>query len=225
MSHQSQAMEYPGSHQIPSKTMLQGNFKPDKCYCGMKPVKYTCRKQGLNYLRQFYRCPQEPNSQKQCHFFPVDSGEQERGIRKAVCYFTQQSEAASHKQEVRQALRRRIVLMRRARGNFPESYPPTNSRQYQGIYVSSTSTSGVPSSMEQTGHQCAHQDENLHTMWTSGDYPAQDGRDHSALGQSQLTQEVRTTSCSEPLTLKAGQRKHVLGEIQKAIDHLEQNTN
>ena len=51
------------------QTMLQGNFKPDKCYCGMKPVKYTCRKQGLNYLRQFYRCPQEPNSQKQCHFF------------------------------------------------------------------------------------------------------------------------------------------------------------
>ena len=79
--------------------------------------------------------------------------------------------------------------------------------------------------MEQTGHQCAHQDENLHTMWTSRDHPAQDGRNHSALGQSQLTQEVRTTSCSEPVTLKAGQRKHVLGEIQKAIDHLEQNTN
>ena len=155
----------------------------------------------------------------------VDSGDQERGVRKAVCYFAQQSEAALHKQEVRQALRRRIVLMRRARGNFPESYPSTSSRQSQGIYVSSTSTSGVPSSMEQTGHQCAHQDENLHTMWTSGDHPAQDGRDHPALGQSQLTQEVRTTSCSEPLTLKAGQRKHVLGEVQKAIDHLEQNTN
>ena len=27
------------------------------------------------------------------------------------------------------------------------------------------------------------------------------------------------------MTLKAGQRKHVLGEIQKAIDHLEQDTN
>jgi hypothetical protein len=68
MSHQSQDMEYPGSSSS-KQTMLQGNFKPNKCYCGMKPVKDTCRKQGLNYLRQFYRCPQEPNSQKQCHFF------------------------------------------------------------------------------------------------------------------------------------------------------------
>ena len=155
----------------------------------------------------------------------VDSGDQGRGVRKAVCYFTQQSEAALHKQEVRQALRRRIVLMRRARGNLAESHPPTSSRQSQGIDVSSTSTTGVSPSMEQEGHQCSHQDENLHAMWTSGDHPAQDGSGHSALGQSKLPQEVRQTSCSEPMTLKAGQRKHVLGDIQKAIDHLEQNTN
>ena len=78
--------------------------------------------------------------------------------------------------------------------------------------------------MEQKRHQCAHQDENLHPMWTSRDHPAQDGCGHSALDQSKLSQEVRTTSCSEPMTLKAGQRKHVLGEIQKAIDHLEQSS-
>jgi hypothetical protein len=68
MSHQSQDMEYPGSSSS-KQAMMQTNVKMDKCYCGMKPVKYTCRKQGNNYMHQFYRCPQEPNSQQQCHFF------------------------------------------------------------------------------------------------------------------------------------------------------------
>eukprot|EP00435_Cladocopium_sp_Y103_P021732 s1406_g5.t1 len=39
------------------------------CYCGMEPVLLTCRKEGLNFMRRFYRCPKEPNSGKQCDFF------------------------------------------------------------------------------------------------------------------------------------------------------------
>lgn len=43
--------------------------RTQQCYCGLTPVKYTCRKQGNNYMRQFYRCPREPQSQNQCHYF------------------------------------------------------------------------------------------------------------------------------------------------------------
>ena len=68
MSHQSQNLECPtaasSKQHVPNPCL-----KPDKCYCGLKPVKYTCRKQGINYLRQFYRCQKEPQSLHQCHFF------------------------------------------------------------------------------------------------------------------------------------------------------------
>lgn len=68
-------------HQGPSSSSqsVRSQSSIDLCYCGLKPVRYTCRKQGPNYMRQFYRCPKEPQSMHQCHYFqylPVDSGDQ-----------------------------------------------------------------------------------------------------------------------------------------------------
>eukprot|EP00435_Cladocopium_sp_Y103_P024498 s58_g6.t1 len=71
MSHQSQDSHpcYPATAASSNQNVQHKEIKADQCYCGLKPVKYTCRKQGHNYLRQFYRCPKEPQSQHQCHFF------------------------------------------------------------------------------------------------------------------------------------------------------------
>ncbi|CAL1172305.1 unnamed protein product, partial [Cladocopium goreaui] len=58
-------------HQGPSSSSqsVRSQSSIELCYCGLKPVRYTCRKQGLNYMRQFYRCPKEPQSIHQCHYF------------------------------------------------------------------------------------------------------------------------------------------------------------
>eukprot|EP00435_Cladocopium_sp_Y103_P026844 s2890_g6.t1 len=40
-----------------------------RCFCGLEPVLLTCRKEGMNFMRRFYRCPKSPNSGSQCQFF------------------------------------------------------------------------------------------------------------------------------------------------------------
>jgi len=39
------------------------------CFCGLMPIQYTCRKEGRNFMRQFLRCPKQPESGSQCKFF------------------------------------------------------------------------------------------------------------------------------------------------------------
>jgi hypothetical protein len=68
MSHQSRDMIHPRATSS-NRQVKPSDLNIDQCYCGLKPVKYTCRKQGINYLRQFLRCPKEPQSPSQCHFF------------------------------------------------------------------------------------------------------------------------------------------------------------
>ena len=41
-------------------------------------------------------------------------------------------------------------------------------------------------------------------------------------GRDQLLQALRSSTCSESMSIKTGQRKHILGELQRSIDQLEQ---
>eukprot|EP00435_Cladocopium_sp_Y103_P056991 s251_g19.t1 len=64
-SHRSQEEIY----QAPASSSQSALQEKHLCFCGLKPIKYTCRKQGHNYMREFYRCPKEPQSVGQCHYF------------------------------------------------------------------------------------------------------------------------------------------------------------
>eukprot|EP00435_Cladocopium_sp_Y103_P035426 s3103_g9.t1 len=155
---------------------------------------------------------------------PMDPRNQRRGVRADVCFFTQSQEAASHIQEVRQALQRRIDVMRRARGDFSKPYTSPSSRKSKRIDITTSSYSTMSPPMESERHQCLREDSNLHEMWPPREDRPQERRGDSEVGGCQPAQEVRTTSSSEPVNLKSGQRKHVLGEIQKAIERLEQDS-
>eukprot|EP00435_Cladocopium_sp_Y103_P022323 s3407_g5.t1 len=39
------------------------------CFCGMTPQLLTCRKEGPNFMRRFYRCPKPYQHQTQCEYF------------------------------------------------------------------------------------------------------------------------------------------------------------
>jgi hypothetical protein len=53
-----------------SSSQPSSRINEDKmCFCGLTPMLYTCRKEGRNFMRQFLRCPKQPDSGKQCEFF------------------------------------------------------------------------------------------------------------------------------------------------------------
>ena len=109
--------------------------------------------------------------------------------------------------------------------NFSNPSSPKGSRKSHRIHVSTTSTTRMPSPLEQPWHQCAHRDETLHHLLTSGDHSPPERRGDSTLGGRQQVQEVRSSpSCSDSMSLRSGQRKRVLGEIQRAILKLEQES-
>eukprot|EP00435_Cladocopium_sp_Y103_P033954 s639_g8.t1 len=39
------------------------------CFCGLTPQLLTCRKEGPNFMRRFYRCPKPYQHQTQCEYF------------------------------------------------------------------------------------------------------------------------------------------------------------
>ena len=78
--------------------------------------------------------------------------------------------------------------------------------------------------VEQKRHQCVSEDAHLHSRWTPGDHHLQEQPDHAAMGGRDQPQEIRTATCSESVSIKTGQRKHILGEIQKRIEQLEHDT-
>ena len=52
-----------------SQTMGYHSPQDRKCFCGLEPALLTCRKEGMNFMRRFYRCPKNPNDGSQCQFF------------------------------------------------------------------------------------------------------------------------------------------------------------
>lgn len=66
-SHQSKSKDHRASS---SNQMASFPDHPDRrCFCGLEPVLLTCRKEGMNFMRRFYRCPKNPNDGNQCQFF------------------------------------------------------------------------------------------------------------------------------------------------------------
>jgi hypothetical protein len=43
--------------------------KMKTCFCGLTPQLLTCRKEGANFMKRFYRCPKPYQHQTQCEFF------------------------------------------------------------------------------------------------------------------------------------------------------------
>eukprot|EP00435_Cladocopium_sp_Y103_P008670 s753_g2.t1 len=163
--------------------------------------------------------PEGAQLQRSMSLFPMDSRDQRRGVREDVCYLAGVTEASKHHHEVKAALRRRIFLIR-ARCGLSE--PCASSTSTQPTKLSTTQSSRLRSSVEQEGIQCIPKDANLSQVRTPGNHPLQGRHGLCEVGGCGDAQEVRSTSCSESVSLKSGQRKHVLGEIQKRIDQLEQ---
>jgi hypothetical protein len=53
----------------------------DRCYCGLKLIKYTCRKQGVNYIEAVLPVPERTLEHPAVPLFPMDSGDKGRGAR------------------------------------------------------------------------------------------------------------------------------------------------
>ena len=68
MPHQSQDQIYmraaSSSQQAPPVDPAQ-----DRCCCGLKLIKYTCRKQGVDYIEAILPVPERTLSTQQCNFF------------------------------------------------------------------------------------------------------------------------------------------------------------
>ena len=92
MSHQSQDMEYPGSSSS-KQTMLQGNFKPGQVLLRDETSEVHMQEAGPQLPATVLSMSTGAQQPEIVPLLSVDSGDQERGVRKAVCYFTQQSEA------------------------------------------------------------------------------------------------------------------------------------
>jgi hypothetical protein len=84
--------------------------------------------------------------------------------------------------------------------------------------------------LECKGNQCPSAHAHLHQLRPSGDHQAQGPEHDPTLGRSKLLQgqedeqEQAADSNHEPMSLKPGLRKRVFGEIEKAIDHLEKES-
>ena len=84
--------------------------------------------------------------------------------------------------------------------------------------------------LECKGNQCPSAHAHLHQLRPSGDHQAQGPEHDPTLGRSKLLQgqedeqEQDADSIHEPMSLKPGLRKRVFGEIEKAIDHLEKES-
>ena len=84
--------------------------------------------------------------------------------------------------------------------------------------------------LECKGNQCPSAHAHLRQLRPSGDHQAQGPEHDPTLGRSKLLQgqedeqEQDADSIHEPMSLKPGLRKRVFGEIEKAIDHLEKES-
>ena len=165
--------------------------------------------------------PQRTTVHTSVPLLPVDPGDQGRGVRENLCFLTRVETANRHSSEIKEALRRRIRLLRRARRGLQ---PWTESGDPKPNKVSSCTSQRVQPSVEQTRHQCVSEDAHMHALWTPGDHHLQEQPDHAAMGGRDQPQEIRTATCSESVSIKTGQRKHILGEIQKRIEQLEHDT-
>ena len=153
---------------------------------------------------------------------PMDSRDQGRRIRENVCLFTGVQEASHHTDEVKRALRRRLLVMRRTRRGISESIEPRCKEKPKDIKV--TTTSSMPTSLESQGHQRPCEDPNVRQVRTSGELSSRQGAPGgSTLCGRDQDEEIRATPCTEPVSLKPGQRKRILGDIQQGIEQYESN--
>eukprot|EP00435_Cladocopium_sp_Y103_P038998 s1685_g10.t1 len=158
-----ETLETLGSHrsQDQPSSSNQGRRPKDpeilQCYCGLTPVKYTCRKQGHNYPA-ILQVPEGASVPASVPLFCLDSRDQRGTIRKDVCSIPGDQDFSKHTNEVKEALRRKIFLMQRSRKGFHESFEPNCQRKSSRIQIS---TSGVRPSLEQEGNQRLCEDQNM----------------------------------------------------------------
>jgi hypothetical protein len=112
--------------------------------------------------------------------------------------------------------------MRRARRGISESIEPRCKEKPKDIKV--TTTSSMPTSLESQGHQRPCEDPNVRQVRTSGELSSrQRAPGGSTLCGRDQDEEIWATPCTEPVSLKPGQRKRILGDIQQGIEQYESN--
>ena len=166
--------------------------------------------------------PQESQRWEPVPVLPVDRKHEVRRVREALrsqCFFQQVQEVQEHKEAVRKHLRQRIQRMRSQRQGH-EGLPkePSNHEHQGDIYGRSGQ---LRSSVESSWDERSTKYEDLSSMWPGGEDPLSRRQAHSAMDRRDHSEEVRQTTGIQPIDLKPGVRKRILGEIKSKIDALE----
>ena len=185
------------------------------------------QKRGSELHEKFSQVPQATGVWEPVRVLSMDGRHKGRRVRENVqapCFFGDVSKAKEHQEEVQSAIQKRIFKFRNRRS--PSSTFAIKQSQPKDF----KETTPVRSQLEWSRDQCSSVAANLHHLWPSGDHQVQGschdptvGGSKQLQGQEAVRQEQDSNSICEPLSVKPGLRKRILGDLQKAIGHIEKN--
>ena len=200
------------------------NHVTKSCFCGLVPIQYTCRKEGQNVMisgapNNWHLGTSSSTSNGWKTHYKAQKYEK---MYDRFGFFGEVTQAQGH--EVRAAIKQHIFEFRNRRAVYPT------------VSIKQPQTTGLQEvrwmqpQLERTGNHCPSAHAHLHQFRPSGDHQAQGPEHDPTLGRSKLLQgqedeqEQGADSIHQPMSFKPGLRKRVLGEIEKAIDHLEKES-
>ena len=148
----------------------------------------------------------------------MDEGHQSRRVREMLpqCFFGENLKNEEDKEEVKSRIKQRIQCLRRRRLGLG-----TESNKF--LAKDSYTDQHVPARVEPSRNQRTCPNQDMSSVRPPGTLQVQgQPEDHMLCGRVP-TQEVRSSSSPEPLSLKHGTRKRILGELNKHIQWLENN--
>ena len=153
---------------------------------------------------------------------PVDREHQGRGVRKDLqskCFFQQVQEVQEHKEAVREHLRKRIQRMRSQRQGLEGISQKSPIHTEQGDIHGRSSQLRSP--VESSRNERSTKYEDVPSMRPRREDSLPRRQAHPTMDRCEHSEEVGPTTGIQPIELKSGCRKRIIGDIQAKLDALE----
>lgn len=201
----------------PTSSPTPSNLQ-ETCYCGLPVVELICRKEGPNFQRKSLRCPRihHPN---QCEYFMwIESTKAKQYQR-----MNHDPRAEDHGASMQHKSKHKGAKKRYETSSSEES------SSSEGTHAPGPRQSGAQPSHRAPHQECSHQWNRRGTnayqrVKTATSFATRTNRPFPQLGSSGESpgrQEEGASSSSQPMTLRSGVRKRMLGLLQQKIHELE----